>query len=144
MIITEIFCVVLGWVLAQATTFINDTRKSRKYKIALLTILLEKLTSDFSITKEIFLSNAFQEPYYDVDKWWENNKLRYYEEFPTEASLFNKWHKLNTSILEWHNKKLFNHYASVTAETRNSLQQTLQHWQQPLWKLFLYLLTHTE
>lgn len=32
----EIFCVILGWLLAQATTYINDVKKSKKRKSALL------------------------------------------------------------------------------------------------------------
>lgn len=98
----EIFCVVLGWLLAQATTYINDVKKSQKRNSALLTILFKEFSDGVLQTKDILQDDSGYPP----------------------------------------NSANFKHYALVTSETRNSLQQALTYWRQPLWKLLVLQLTH--
>lgn len=142
MIITEIFCVVLGWLLAQATTYINDVKKSQKRNSALLTILFNEFSDGVLQTKDILQDDSGYPPI-KANSWWNGNKLLYYEELPIEAQLYDNWNNLDLSLITSDfNSANFKHYALVTSETRNSLQQALTYWRQPLWKLLVLQLTN--
>lgn len=131
----EIFCVILGWLLAQATTYINDVKKSQKRKSAMLKMLFNEFNDGVLQTKDMLKDDSFYLPV-KVNPWWENNKLLYYEELPDEAELYNKWNNLDAKLFSTDfNSDFFKHYVSATNETRNSLQKSSSYWQQPLWKL---------
>ena len=72
----EIFCVILGWLLAQATTYINDVKKSQKRKSAMLKMLFNEFNDGVLQTKDMLKDNSFCLPV-KVNPWWENNKLLY-------------------------------------------------------------------
>ena len=55
----EIFCVILGWLLAQATTYINDVKKSQKRKSAMLKMLFNEFNDGVLQTKDM-LMKSFQ------------------------------------------------------------------------------------
>ena len=133
----EIFCVILGWLLAQATTYISDVKKYQKRKSAMLKMLFNEFNDGVLQTKDMLKDSSFYLPV-KANPWWENNKLIYYEELPDEAELFNKWNDLDAKLFSTDfDSDFFKHYVSVTNETRNSLQKSSSYWQQPLWKLLV-------
>lgn len=111
----EIFCVILGWLLAQTTTYINDVKKSQKRKSAMLKMLFNEFNDGVLQTKDMLKDDSFCLPV-KVNPW---NDL--------DAKLF------STDF----NSDFFKHYVSATNETRNSLQNSSSYWQQPLWKLLV-------
>ncbi len=59
----EIFCVILGWLLAQATTYINDVKKSQKRKSAMLKMLFNEFNDGVLQTKDMLKDSDFFKHY---------------------------------------------------------------------------------
>jgi hypothetical protein len=62
---------------------------------------------------------------------------------PKEANQFDKWNEINESIdLLNATKEEITNYASLTKETKNSLEQAIKYWQQSWYIILLHRLKH--
>lgn len=67
----------------------------------------------------------------------------YMRRLPIEAKQFDKWNRVNEDIdLTKASQEEKANYASLTKETKNSLEQAIKYWQQSWYIILLHRLKH--
>lgn len=149
-IMNEVFYVILGWFLSFSTMYIKDFENNKRENLALLDVLISEFTQLHQALIEDYKSqlednsSLYVSPSFALsNKWWDSNKLLYMRRLPIEAKQFDKWNRVNEDIdLTKASPEEKANYASLTKETKNSLEQAIKYWQQSWYIILLHRLKH--